>query len=128
VGVLGLGKLCTGVNRVLLEDACRLLHDEASGTSGFVEQQHGSISAVHLKHPDLSTRMASMRSYVHMCRTLFHDPPELRPEKRLFDRIDRIQRRLQHAVMCRNAFVKELLATTQEANPNRSQLQGPVMA
>jgi hypothetical protein len=128
VGVLGLGKLCTGVNRVLLEDACRLLHDEASGTSGFVEQQHGSISAVHLKHPDLSTRMASMRSYVHMCRTLFHDPPELRPEKRLFDRIDRIQRRLQHAVMGRNAFFKELLATTQEANPNRSQLQGPVMA
>jgi hypothetical protein len=128
VGVLCLRKLFSGYNRILLEDACRLLHDEASGTSGFVEQQHGSISAVHLKHPDLSTQMCGLRSYVHMCRTLYQPAPELKQEKRLSDRIDRLTRRLKHGVMGRNVFFKELLATTQEANPNRCMLQSPVMA
>ena len=109
-----------GYNRHLLEEACRLMHDEASGTTLAVEQQHGSIAVVHRAHPDLGMRMASIRSYLHMCRFLLREPLEMRQHQRLVARVASVRRRLRHGVSARNAYMKELHAATKEANPGAS--------
>ena len=77
--------------------SCLTLLSQCSWSTLDVEQSHGSLAVMHRYHGDAGAEHLSIRSYIHMCRSIFTQP-------------------LQELALAR---LQQKLAATHRRNPNR---------
>ena len=82
-----------------------------------VEQGHASATLVKRAHPGYSSLTISIRSHLHMLRTLFAQPPVLRAERHSEQRLALLVKKVPQRVHGRHMFFKELVKETQQQLP-----------
>ena len=84
------------------------LMQQCSWSTLEVEQSHGSLAVCHRAQPETFGSTLAMRSYLHMCRSLFTEPPEVVAEKRLRAKLDRLERTNPNMLRSTSVWYQEI--------------------
>ena len=83
---------------------------EAPWSTKAVEESHGSLSAVHRLHPDLTGEQFGLRAYMHACRFLVSEDVEDKSLARMDKAKQVLSRKRPRKVSGVNAYVSAMVA------------------